>query len=171
MSKSPRKQLSSSSSTAFASAPAWTTTCAERTFIPLVIVHTCRSWISLTPVHASTCLRSTSRSTRRGSGGAAQARARVHGGQRDPRSPCVDDHERDERPLRTCRRPRRSRCERGARRARELFAWRLRHRALDLSARERGSQEARARGPPVSPPETDDVLDAWGLPRPRVLER
>ena len=43
MSKSPRRQVSRSSSTTPGSAPRCITTCAEITFMPLVMVHTCRS--------------------------------------------------------------------------------------------------------------------------------
>src|SRR5438309_1749691 len=66
MSKSPRRHVARSSSTALGFAPRWTTTCAEITFTPLVIVHTCRSWMSITPLHASTCSRKVSTSTLRG---------------------------------------------------------------------------------------------------------
>src|SRR5439155_4619425 len=66
MSKSPRRHVARSSRIALGSAPRFMTTWAEMTFIPLVIVHTWRSWMSTTPLHARTCSRRLSTSTSRG---------------------------------------------------------------------------------------------------------
>src|SRR4029077_4932590 len=51
--------------------------------------------------------------------------------------------------------------------------WRgLRHRALDVPARDGGSQAPRERNAPVNPPaDVDAILDAWDLPRPRVTAK
>ena len=49
MSKSPDRHRHSSSRTAGGSAPGSSTTCADTTFIPEVIVQACRSWTSATP--------------------------------------------------------------------------------------------------------------------------
>ena len=68
MSKSSARQRDSSSSASAASAPRSSTTCADTTFIPDVIVHAWRSWQSITPGASRMCCRTWSRSTSRGRG-------------------------------------------------------------------------------------------------------
>ena len=65
------------------------------------------------------------------------AHPRAAGGRRRPRPPRLDDHVRDERRLGPCRPRRGRRSARRPRRAVPLPVGRLRHRALDVPARDR----------------------------------